>query len=289
MFIKKIAALLLSAVSMLTAASCSGESGSQDADTVPALDTRLKLTVFDVGKADAMILQTDNTVTVIDTGNKGDGKPMEQFLTDQGIDTIDTLILTHFDKDHVGGATRLVNRLKIGKIYVPDYKSDAEDYLSFVQKARSINMEITQIPMTETVTWSADDTTFTLYAPNETDYGQNEENDFSLGLLAVHGGNKLFFAGDAENPRMKEMIDLGIGKVNFLKFPYHGNYLSGTEDFLDAFSPDITVVCCSEKEYADDRTVETLNNRNIETYYTTDGKVTVVSDGRKLTCTQTKE
>ena len=287
MSIKKIAALLLSAVSMLTAASCTGEGNSQSETSEPALSTKLTLTVFNVGKADAMVLQTDNTVTVIDTGNKGDGKPIEEFLTAQGIDTIDALIITHFDKDHVGGATRLVNRMKISNLYVPDYKSDAEDYLSFVQKVREVEMEITQIPMTETVTWSADDTDFTIYAPNETDYGQNEENDFSLGLLAVHGDNKLFFAGDAENARMKEMIDLGIGKVNFLKFPYHGNYLSMTEAFLDAFSPDVTVVCCSEKEYADESTVKTLDERGIETYYMSDGMVTVVSDGKTLTCTQT--
>ena len=76
------------------------------------------------------------------------------------------------------------------------------------------------------------------------------------------------------------------GKVDYLKFPYHGNYLSTTESFLDAFDPKFTVVCCSEKEYADPNTVETLEKRKITAYYTCDGDVTAVSDGKTLTCTQ---
>jgi beta-lactamase superfamily II metal-dependent hydrolase len=102
-----------------------------------------------------------------------------------------------------------------------------------------------------------------------------------------HGENKLLFAGDAENARMKEIIGLHLGNVDFLKFPYHGNYLSATEDFLDACKPKVSIVCCSAKENADPSTVETLQNRGVETYYMYNGDVTIVSDGKTLSCSQT--
>lgn len=284
MSIKKIAALLLGALSLLGVTACEGSS-SQNSEAAPPADS-VTLTVFDVGKADAMILETKSSVTVIDTGCKGDGKIIEKYLGDKGIDKIDTLIITHFDKDHVGGAARVVKKFPIGTIYVPDYKSDSDEYLGFIQNASNADNKITPVPMKEQRTWKYDDAAFTLYAPNETDYGEKEENDFSLCLLMEHGENRFLFTGDAEEPRQQEIMDLNLGAVKFLKFPYHGNYLKTTEAFLDAFKPETAVICCSEKENADERTVETLKKRGIDAYYTTGGTVTVVSDGKKLVCSQ---
>ena len=79
---------------------------------------------------------------------------------------------------------------------------------------------------------------------------------------------------------------LGIGQVDFLKFPYHGNYLPDTEAFLDSFKPAYTVVCCSKQEDADPSTVETLEKRGIKAYYTKDGNLTLVSDGKTITASR---
>ena len=286
---KRISALLLSAAALLGITGCQSDSSaaSEEASGTAAVSP-VTVTAFSVGKADALVLQTENTVTVIDTGNKGDGKTIEKYLSNQGIDLIDTLIITHFDRDHVGGAARLVNRMKIGQIYVPDYKSDKEEYLNFLEKTEEQQCSLTALPVRESVSWQADDAAFTLYAANETFYGKNEENDFSLCLLVQHGSNKLLFTGDAEDARMKEIAALGIGQVDFLKFPYHGNYLPGTEAFLDAVQPKTAVICCSDKENADPSTVKTLEKRGVEAYYTNRGTVTVVSDGSTLQCTQTE-
>ena len=285
---QKLSAALAALLTACTVSGCHTTEGQNIPDT-PEVTGNVTLTVFDVGKADAMVLQTSGSVTVIDTGNKGDGKKIEKFLEAQGIDTVNNLIITHFDKDHVGGAARVLNRLKVTNIYTPDYKSDSDETLSFIQKASANENTITAIPAKQTVEWTADDASFRLYAANETDYGKNEENDFSLCLLVQHGSQKFFFAGDAEEARQKEILALGIGKVDFLKYPYHGNYFAVTEDLLDALSPQMTVVCCSNKEYADQYTVDTLQKRGIETYYTTNGIVTVVSDGSKLTAEQKQE
>ena len=283
--ILRAASLLAAAAMMLTGTGCQGNTSDGGSSKVEVASD-LRLTVFDVGKADAMVLQTTNCVTVLDTGYKGDGKIIEEFLTGQGISKIDRLIITHFDKDHVGGAARLVNRMEIGEILIPDYVSSSNDFVNFYTKSRDKGMEMTKIGNGETKTWSADDADYTLYAPNEADYGKNEENDFSLGLYVTHGANKLFFSGDAEEPRQQEMMALNLGTVDFLKFPYHGNYLDTTEDFLDAFQPKYTVICCSTDEFADQRTVDTLKNRKIETYYTSSGDITMISDGNELRFTQ---
>lgn len=285
MIAKKLTAMLLGVLTLLSASACTQQPESQQTNALPVTGN-VTLTAFNVGKADALVLQTQNTVTVIDTGNKGDGKKIDKFLSKQGIDTVDTLIITHFDKDHVGGAARLVNKMNIKEIFVPDYQTESEEYDSFIEKVQETDTLMTVMNPKNTFNWTGDDAAFSLYSSEQEYYGKNEENDFSLVLFVQHGKNKMLFAGDAENARMKEIIGLHLGNVDLLKFPYHGNYLASTEDFLDACNPKVSIVCCSEKENADPSTVETLQKRGVETYYTYQGDVTVVSDGKTLSCSQ---
>lgn len=286
--LKKTAALF-AALTVLTLTGCAGGAvqSSTPQPEAPAVTGNVTVTVFDVGKADAMVIQTENSVTVIDAGNKGDGKYIDKFLTNQGIDTVDLLLITHFDKDHVGGASRVINKLNVKQVLVPNYESGIDEYTSFVEKIEETETPVTKLDFGASYDWAPDDIVCTVYASERDNYGRDEENDFSLVMYMQHGENTFLFTGDAEDPRQQEIMALGLGKVDFLKFPYHGNYLSTTEQFLDTFDPKYTVVCCSEKEYADPNTVETLEKRKIEAYYTCDGNVTVVSDGKTLTCSQT--
>lgn len=286
---KRLCTLFTGLLAMLSVSGCGDDINHYNSSNKTNVTGNVTVTAFDVGKADALVVQTENTVTVIDTGNNGDGKDIEKFLTAQGIDTVNTLIITHFDKDHVGGAARLVNRMKVETVYVPDYRSDSKDYIRMIEKASEKQTPVMKIPMRETVRWQSDDASFTLYAAKEVFYGNNEENDFSLCLYMGHGDNTFLFPGDAEEARQNELMQLKLGAVTFLKFPYHGNYLPTTEAFLDAFQPKTAVICCSDKEFADSAAVDTLEKRGVDAYYTNNGTVTVVSDGSTLICTQETE
>ena len=281
---KRLAALF-SGLTLLFASGCNSEtSQTQSSVETKPVTGKFYVTALNVGKADAFVLQTANTVTVLDAGNKGDGKYIDKLLAAQGIDKIDTLIITHFDKDHVGGAARLVNRLKVGTIYLPDYTSESDEYNDFMEKVNEKGITPDVLTAHTKKSWTDDDVTYQIFAAEQTGYGKNEENDFSICLYAAHGENTYFFSGDAESARQTEIMQLGLGQVDFLKFPYHGNYLQTTEAFLDKFAPKITVVTCSQKEYADPSTVETLQKRGIETYYLCDsGDVTFISDGKTIT------
>ncbi|MBR6718534.1 MAG: hypothetical protein IKI77_09375 [Oscillospiraceae bacterium] len=83
---KRLAAALLAAAAVLPFAGCAGGGSSQQgsasepkADT-PAVTGDVTVRIFNVGKADAMVIQTANTVTVIDAGNKGDGNTSTNIL-----------------------------------------------------------------------------------------------------------------------------------------------------------------------------------------------------------------
>ena len=282
--IKRISALLTVFTAVMCLIGCSsGNSGGEDSRPAEPVSTEFTVTALNVGKADALILQTPNSVIVLDTGNKGNGKDIEKFLTAQGITKIDRMIITHFDKDHVGGAARLINRMEIDEIIVPDYTSKVPDYESFMEKVNEKGKELTVMKAGTNTEWKSDDASFRLFAPNKNYYGNDEENDFSLCLYAVHGGNTYLFTGDAEQARQQEILALKLGKATFLKFPYHGNYLKTTEDLLNSTSPQYAVICCSAEEDADPYTVEALSKRGVAACYTKNGSYSFVSNGAEIT------
>ena len=50
------------------------------------------------------------------------------YFSEHGIDTLDYLIITHFDKDHVGGADKILDAVKVKRVLEPDYTVDKKQY-----------------------------------------------------------------------------------------------------------------------------------------------------------------
>lgn len=91
----------------------------------------LQVTLFKIGKADAIVVQNGDKTAIIDAGEEEDGEEVVTFLKDQGISYVDTLIITHFDKDHVGGAGTLIEELEIGQVLIPNYEGSNTEYSDF--------------------------------------------------------------------------------------------------------------------------------------------------------------
>ena len=92
----------------------------------------LTVTFFDVGKGDCILLECDGHAAMIDAGFDNTANDILSALADKGIDTLDFLLLTHMDKDHVGGADKFLENLTIGAVYTPDYEKDAKQYQQYV-------------------------------------------------------------------------------------------------------------------------------------------------------------
>lgn len=274
-FAAAAAASLLAALSLF---SCSGK------DSPPADAKELKVTFFDVGKADAIVMQTETGTVVIDCGEKGDGKKIASLLEENGRTSIDYLIITHFDKDHVGGAPKVINNFEIKNIISPDYEGNNDEYKKYVKTVNEKNIQPQRI--TEDFSFTLDDVSFTVYAPQNTYYGEDDENDFSLVTKAVHHKNTLLFTGDAMEQRLEEIMDMG--KCTLLKVPYHGRKLDNLEGFLKSVQPKCAVVCTSNSEFSG-KSQDILAALKIPVYSTCfNGEITAVSNGAEITMTTEK-
>jgi len=244
----------------------------------------LEITFLDVGKADSMILRLQNSTVVIDCGEKGDGKDIIEILEQNNITYVDYLIITHYDKDHVGGAAKVINNIEVRNVLAPDYEEDSDEMEKYNNALQESG--ITPQLITSDFSFTLDNTDFTVYAPEKSYYGDDDDNDFSLVTKVVHGKNVLLFTGDAMEQRLEEIMN--IGDCDFLKVPYHGRKLDNLEEFLKNVTPEYAVVCTSKGEFAEE-TQNLLSADNIE-YYSTcyNGQIEVVSDGQNISVTPEK-
>lgn len=251
--------------------------------TAPEVTGEFKTTVLDIGQADAIILETAAHTVVIDTGEKDDGDELVEHLTGHGIKRIDYMFITHFDKDHVGGARELMENTEIGEIITPDYEGNNKEYADFITALKESGLS--QTKLTGYMTFILDDVLFEIFPPEKSSYIE-EDNDFSLVINVTYGENTFMFAGDCETARLKELP----GQMNmehvFLNVPHHGVYCAGMDEFIGSVSPEYAVITDSKKNPADDDVLALLEGVGCETYETLYGSVTAVCDGRTVKLTQ---
>lgn len=250
---------------------------------IPEVTGEFKTTVLDVGKADAIILETASGTVVIDTGEKNDGSKVLSYFAEHGTDKIDYLFITHFDKDHVGGAADIINNMEIGEIITPNYEGNNKEYEKF--KAALSEKDLTELRLTDYKTFTLDDTVFEIYPPKKSYYAE-EDNDFSLVINVTHGENTFMYAGDCETERLAELPGQMSMEHIFLKMPHHGQYYKGIDELIKSAAPKYAVITDSEKNPADEEVLILLENIGCEIYETMYGNISAVSDGKSITVMQ---
>lgn len=283
MFTKKAAAMILAILTVLLCGCENPKSTSSGDAAYLQAENEFKFSVLKIGQADAIILKTANHSVIIDCGEEDDGDEILEYLQTYGINTVDYLFITHFDKDHVGGAAKVIENINVKNIITPDCEGTNAEYESYKKSAEQKN--ITPLLLTKNMSFTLDDVLFEVFPPLKKTYKEGD-NDFSLAISAAHGENTFLFAGDAEAERLTEIMSQTGKEYDFLKVPHHGRYNKKTKAFIEAVKPSYAVITCSKKNPAEDETVSVLENAECKVYYTKDGDVNVTSDGHKIEIAQ---
>jgi len=245
--------------------------------------SELEMIFFNAGKADACLLKTENSTVLIDTGKNKFGKEIVSYLEENRINEIDVLFITHFDKDHVGGADKVLEEITVHQIYEPDYTSDSKQYVQYKEAVASSGAEV--ITLSQNAAFELDGVTYVIDVANQKYYGEDEENDFSLVISARHGEKAFLFAGDAENPRLSELLMEGVGNHDLLKVPHHGKAENLSASFFEAVMPAYSIITSDEEDLEEASVVNALKQYG-KVYLTHYGSVKVFSDGTSLTVEQ---
>lgn len=274
-FGKRLFALLAVVVLLCSMGGCAGAEKTRDAGTA------LEVYCFAAGKADALLLTTENAAVLIDCGEKGFGKTILAELEARGIDHIDYLIVTHFDQDHVGGAAKVIRSISVGTVLQSDCPKDSSEYENYVEALADAGYE--PVTVRETYEFTLDGVRFSVDPPRQTDYAEDDSNNSSLIVTVYNGDNTLLFLGDAQTERLAEFLDANPGTCDFVKIPHHGGEEALMDELLAAVQPAYAVITCSEEEPEADAVAAALDAAGVKTYLTRVAAVYVTSDGTQVT------
>lgn len=246
----------------------------------------LRVRFFKIGKADAFLLRTLNHAVLIDAGESDDGPEIVEYLQDKGIDTLDCLVLTHFDKRSIGGVPEVLEAVSVKRVLMPDYEKDSDLALMVFGLLESQPVE----KVKSNVDFRLDQVDFSVLPARETMYSEDEDNNFSLVVSVRHGQNSLFFSGDIMSQRIAEMADAGLLTPRTLvKMPCHGQNIQGLGQLLDSLKPEIAILTASAKNPPAGALISDLDARGIRWYCTMDGSITLTSDGHGMSLVQTRK
>jgi beta-lactamase superfamily II metal-dependent hydrolase len=255
---------------------------TQNADTPQ--EEKLIITAFPVGKADAILIQEGNTSILIDTGEAEDGPQLLNELEERGISKLDLLLVTHFDKDHVGSASYLMEHLEAESILMPDYEGDRPEYTAFMESLAD-HMETQRVDTIQNL--SLDELSLVIYpAENPQEIFEEKaeyDNDLSLVVSLTYGKCRFLLTGDIEKTRIRQMLSSDVDwQHDWIKMPHHGRYQKALKDLLEAVKPSWAVISCSEEVPAEEKTLELLQKKKIPVWDTSLHPVVTTCDGMSI-------
>lgn len=116
---------------------------------------------------------------------------------------------------------------------------------------------------------------------------KNQDNNDSLVVSLEHLGNSFLFAGDIEKQRIADMLSQGrVQPCDFLKVPHHGVYNSKLEDYFSKVNMKYAVITCSDKNPAEQKTLDLLTAKGCRTFLTLNGTVHIRSTKSGIDITQ---
>lgn len=210
-------------------------------------DGHLRVAFLDVGQGDAIFVQTPSGRQILIDGGHYP-TILEQQLGRQmplGDRSLDMLIATHADADHVSGLPELFNRYEISQLLVPDEASDGAIYDALLGRAKQAETPIWVAQAGEVVE-IGDGVRLEVVHPAQP-LASDDRNNNSLSVRLVYGSFTLLLTGDVEETGEREMLGRGLPLQSLVfKAGHHGAKNGSNAFFLDVVQPQIIVVSAGE-------------------------------------------
>ncbi len=247
--------------------------------------TLLKMTFLDTGKSDCIVIEAGGCVVVNDTADADDAGAICAFLDERQTKRIEYLILSHFDKDHIGSAAKLIGDYEVGQVLMPDYEEDSEPYMALMGALEETGTSY--VRMREATSFSLEGIVFYVDAPREAVY--ENDNNYSLITAVINGNNRFLLMGDAQKIRTEEFLESPAAKARYdlVKMPHHGDYNKKLKELFLTAKPRYAVLTPdAERTRVEEETLALLETGRCSAFYTDEGTITVTSDGKNVAVSQ---
>ena len=243
----------------------------------------IRVSVIDVGKGDCILVRVAGSAALIDTGYDDTVDDVVSYLRKQGVEQLAFMLITHYDKDHIGGIRAIGQAFPVAAVYLPGYVGGDKQYRSATADVAKLGAPTQTV--TQEVALTLGDARFTIF-PTTLTYDphaagdEGNDNDLSLVATLVHKNDSFLFAGDLEEAGITAFLERKPAAFDVLKVPHHGEKKANLDELLAVVRPKVAVVTDSQAEPADKKTLKQLRKAGADVYCTSDcGTVEIASNG----------
>ncbi len=207
-------------------------------------DGRLHVAFLDVGQGDAIFIQTPGGRQLLVDGGHYPSVTLDQLGRQMPFwdRSLDLIIATHPDADHVAGLVEVVQRYRVaGLITNGAVEGNEAAYDALLAAAGSRGVLVHPAQIGETVRLDEGVTLHILHAAASPDDG--DSNEASVVARLTYGELSLLLTGDAEEAAEETLLhgQRPLASV-ILKAGHHGANTSSGADFLQAVAPQIVII-----------------------------------------------
>jgi competence protein ComEC len=242
---------------------------------------------LDVGQGDAILIEVPGGKQVLIDGGK-DAAVLGQLTQKLGFfdRTLDMVVGTHPDLDHIGGLIDVFKRYRVGTVLTTENKGESDAAALYERLKAEEGARIFNARRGQTFTLGTGTYLEVLFPEDNPE--ALESNTSSIVLQLTHGSSTFLFTGDSPK-NIEEYLVLAEGehlKSDVLKVGHHGSRTSTSELFLDEVAPTYAVITVGKDNSYGHPHVEVTDmffNKRVEVYETAkEGTITFFSDGAQV-------
>lgn len=252
----------------------------------------LQVTFFDVGQGDAIFIETPKRHQILIDGGPDSGI-LEKLAKEMPFwdNTLDLMILTHPEKDHVSGLIEVLKRYKVENILWTGVIRDTSEYKAWLEAVRNEKAEVKIARSGQRILWESNSPDFIdILYPLENLAGREfkDSNNTSVVARLVFGEQSFLFTGDAHKSVERELAEKEVSiDSDVLKVGHHGSKTSSSQEFIEKVSPEIAVISAAKNNsygHPHQEVLDILKKYGIKILRTDEsGDIKIFSDGRDIT------
>jgi competence protein ComEC len=227
--------LLTPLLAVLALASLACQTGERPPTPIPG---HLEVHFVDVGQGDGIFIRSpEGLVMVIDGGPRDSG--MSGYLKRHGVKTVDVLIGTHPEADHIGGLIEVLKQLPVRNVYIDDQVHTTRTYADFLAAIQASEATFHEARRGQRIPFGT--ATVEVLHPVEPFLpGDLDEN--SVVVRLQYGQVSFLFTGDLGKVGEQSILSAGLDvSATILKLGHHGSSTSSSPAFLKAVAPQVAV------------------------------------------------
>ncbi|VVB98317.1 Metallo-beta-lactamase superfamily protein [uncultured archaeon] len=238
------------------------------------VNSTLEVYFLNVSQGDSEFIRDRNYTMLVDCGQSDEGMRIAAYLAGLDVYSIDYLVMTHTDFDHIGGCAEILQDFNVRNVIMDGQKRDTAAYRDIM--ALLANRSVSFPGKYDTL--SLGDAQLRVLHANT---GSQDPNQNSIVMLLAFGNFTLLLDADCDGQCEQDLLAQNIN-ADVLKVPHHGSMYASSAEFLRSVGPKLAVIEVGKNDYGHpaNETLERLRVAGAEILRTDlNGTIILASNG----------